>query len=228
MEGRTNTEIASAELLKGQSPYTWEALKSLQFWDPHCKRNIEVLEYVQRKAMKLVNSLEKKSDEEQVRDLGLFSLEKERLRGDVTALCNYLKRSCNKVGASLFANAPSNGIKWNLLKMHQERLDWILGKKVFSGRIVKHWNRLLKQRWIPPRRKNHSNWHSSTLAKRLWSGCEHRQRVTHFSRATMTWKKSHITYSHADFYEHSMPAPAHHWQKCTASNGDYVKKNKIK
>lgn len=70
-----------------------------------------MLEYVQRKAMKLVNSLEKKSDEEQVRDLGLFSLENERLRGDVTALCNHLKRGCNKVGASLFANAPSNGIK---------------------------------------------------------------------------------------------------------------------
>lgn len=45
-----------------------------------------MLEYVQRKAMKLVNSLEKKSDEEQVRDLGSFSLKKERLRGDVTAL----------------------------------------------------------------------------------------------------------------------------------------------
>lgn len=50
-------------------------LKSLQFWVPHYKRNIEELEYIQRKAMKFMKSLEK-SDEEQVR---LFSLEKERL-----------------------------------------------------------------------------------------------------------------------------------------------------
>ena len=61
----------------------------IQAWDPQHKKDMELLEWVQRRAAKMIRGLEYLSSDDRLRELGLFSLKKRRLWGDLIVAFQY-------------------------------------------------------------------------------------------------------------------------------------------
>ena len=122
----------------------------VQLWGLQQKKDIDVLERVQRRAMKMIRGLEYVSYEDRLRELGLFSLENGRLQGDLGAAFQYLKGAYRNDGERLFTRVCSERTRGSGCKLKEGRFRLDIRKKFFTMRVVKHWTRFPREGVVAP------------------------------------------------------------------------------
>ena len=102
----------------------------------------ELLERVQQRATKMVTGLEHLLYEEKLRDMGLFSLEKRRLKEDLINACKYLKGRSQVDWSGLFLVVHSDSTSGNRHKLGHRTFHMNMGKSFFTVRVTEHRSRL--------------------------------------------------------------------------------------
>jgi len=77
--------------------------------------------------------------------LGLFSLKKRRLRGDLRAAFQYLKWAYRRDGENNFSRACCDRTRSNGFKLREGRFRLSIRKNFLTTRVVKHWNRFPRE-----------------------------------------------------------------------------------
>jgi len=111
----------------------------IQLWSTQHRKDMELLERVQRRATKKIRGLGHLFCEEKLRELWVFSLENRRLLGDLIAAFWKPKGSFKKAVEGLFTRACSDRTRGNGFKLKEGRFRLYIRKKFLTVRVVRPW-----------------------------------------------------------------------------------------
>ena len=77
--------------------------------------------------MKMIRGLKHRPDKDRLRDLGLFSLEKRKLPGDLIAAFQFLKGAYKQEGSQLFTRVDNVRTRENGFKLKEGRFMFGIG-----------------------------------------------------------------------------------------------------
>ena len=95
-------------------------------WTLYFKKDADKLEHVQKRATRMIRELETEPYEERLKKLGVFSLEKRKLRGDMITLFKYIKDSNTEKRQDLFSVITEFRIDNKGLKLQEVRFQLIV------------------------------------------------------------------------------------------------------
>jgi hypothetical protein len=113
----------------------------VQAWSPHLKKDIQVLEKVQRRATKMVRGISHLDYEERLRECGLTTLERRRTRGDLIETFKIIRNGETTSASRFFQIQESSSLRGNQFKIFKKRVQG-LKEGFFSNRVVNKWNDL--------------------------------------------------------------------------------------
>ena len=93
----------------------------------------------------MIGGLETKPYGGRLKELGMFSLQKRRLRGDMIALFKDLKGCHTEKGQDLFSILPERRTRNNGFKLQEARFWLDIRKNFLTVRAVRQWNQLPRE-----------------------------------------------------------------------------------
>ena len=119
-------------------------------WHPYKKKDIDIIEKVQRRATKIVPSLKHLTYAERLKELNIPTLSYRRIRGDMIETFKIMTGKYDKEVAPnlkmIDPDIPTRGHKYKLSKI---RTITTIRKNFFTNRITNIWNSYQKLLFQP-------------------------------------------------------------------------------